>query len=75
MTKQTDIIALGALGFLDPAVTHLDTLRDAAYGDRIGRIGSCTLRRLHQTLREVRQGRLIEQVGAGFGGRLGGRCS
>ena len=33
---QSDIIAFGALGFLDPAITHFDALRDAAYCNRVG---------------------------------------
>ena len=60
---QTDIVAFGALGFLDPPVTHLDALRDAAHRDRVGRIGAGALGGLDQTLRQGRKRGLIEQVG------------
>ena len=62
---QSDIIAFGTLGFLDAAVAHLDPLRDAAHGDRIGRVSAGALRRLDQALGQRRQRRLIEQVGVG----------
>lgn len=50
---QADIIALGTLRFLDAAVADLDALRDAAHGDRIGRVRAGTPGRLNQPLREI----------------------
>ena len=66
---QADIVAFGALGFLDLAVAHLDALRDAAHRDRVGSIRARAFRGLDQTLRQRRERRLIEQVG-GRAGRL-----
>ena len=60
---QADIVALGALGFLDAAVAHLDALRDAAHRHRVGSIGAGALGGLDQALRQRRQRRLVEQVG------------
>ena len=62
---QADIVALGALGFLDTAVTHLDALRDAAHGDRIGGVRAGAPGGLDQALGQRRQRRLIEQSGVG----------
>ena len=47
---QADIVAFGALGFLDAAVAHLDALRDAAHRDRVGGIGAGALGGLDQPL-------------------------
>ena len=65
---QADVVALGAFGFLDAAVAHLDALRDAAHRDRIGRIGAGALGRLDQPLREIGRAR-IDRTGrdCGFG--------
>ncbi len=59
---QADIVAFGALGFLDAAVAHLDALRDAAHRHRVRRIGAGALGGLDQALGERRQRRLIEQA-------------
>ena len=60
---QPDIVAFGALGFLDPAITHFDALRDAADRDRVGGVRARAPGGLNQPLRQRRQRRLIEQVG------------
>ena len=60
---QADIVAFGALGFLDAAVAHLDALRDVAYRDRIGRIGAGAFGRLDKALRQRAQRALVEQIG------------
>ena len=64
---QSDIIAFGALGFLDAAIAHFDALRDAAHRNRIGGVRARALCGLDQPLRQRRERRLIEQVG----GRVG----
>ena len=66
---QADIVAFGALGFLDPAVAHLDALRDATHRNRIGGVRARAFRGLDEALRQRRERRLIEQVG-GRAGRL-----
>ena len=60
---QADIVAFGALGFLDPAVAHFDALRDAAHRNRVGGVRARALGGLDQPLRQRRERRLIEQVG------------
>ena len=60
---QSDIVAFGALGFLDPAFAHFDALRDAAHRDRVGGVRAGALGGLDQPLRQRRERRLIEQVG------------
>ena len=60
---QADIVAFGALGFLDMAVAHLDPLRDAAHRDRVGGIRAGALCGLDQPLGQRRERGLIEQVG------------
>ena len=60
---QSDIVAFGALGFLDAAVAHFDALRDAAHRDRVGRISAGAFGGLDQALRQRRERRLVEQVG------------
>ena len=60
---QSDIVAFGALGFLDPAITHFDALRDAAHRNRVGGVRARALGGLNQPLRQRRERRLIEQVG------------
>ncbi|GIQ72473.1 hypothetical protein BraRD5C2_09090 [Bradyrhizobium sp. RD5-C2] len=60
---KPDIIAFGALGFLDAAIADFDALRDAAHRDGIGGIGAGALCGLDQTLRKVAQAGLIEQIG------------
>ena len=64
---QSDIVAFGALGFLDAAVTHFDALRDAAHRNRVGGVRAGALGRLDQPLRQRRERRLIEQVGGRAG--------
>ena len=60
---QADIVAFGALGFLDAAVADFDALRNAAHRDRIGGVRAGALCRLDQALRQRRQRGLIEQAG------------
>ena len=62
---QPDVVAFGALGFLDMAVAHLDALRDAAHRDRVGGVRARALCGLDEALGQRRQGRLIEQAGCG----------
>ena len=71
---QADIVAFGALGFLDAAVAHLDALRDAAHRNRIGGVSAGAFGGLDQALREVRQHRLIEQTGCRSLGRKRRSC-
>ena len=59
---QSDIVAFGALGFLDPAVTHFDALRNAAHRNRVGGVRARALGGLDQPLRQRRQRRLVEQA-------------
>ena len=47
---QPDIVAFGALGFLDASVAHLDPLRNAAHRHRIGSVRARAPRRLDQPL-------------------------
>ena len=60
---QSDIVAFGALGFLDPAIAHFDALRDAAHRNRVGGVRARALGGLDQALRQRRERRLIEQIG------------
>ena len=60
---QAHVIAFGALRLLDAAVADLDALRDAAHRDGIGGIGAGALGGIDQTLREVAQRGLVEQIG------------
>ena len=64
---QSDIVAFGALGFLDPAIAHLDALRDAAHRNRVGGVRAGALGGLDQPLRQRRERRLVEQVGSMVG--------
>ena len=59
---QADIVALGALGFLDAAVAHVDRLGNAAHRDRVGGIGAVAPCRLDQALGDLRQSGLVEQA-------------
>src|SRR6185312_4087887 len=60
-----EIVALAAFGFFDRAVAHLDADRHAAHRDRIGGVGACRARRLHQPLGAGEEGGLVEQRGGG----------
>ena len=60
---QADIVAFGALRFLDRAVAHVDRQRDRAHGDRVGLVGAGAPRRGDQALGEIGEGGLIEQRG------------
>ncbi|KTT62964.1 hypothetical protein NS334_17085, partial [Sphingomonas endophytica] len=60
---EANVVALGALGFLDAAIAHLDALRDAAHRDGIGGVGARTPGGIDQTLREVAERGLVEQIG------------
>ena len=66
---QADIVAFGALGFLDAAVAHFDALRNAAHRDRVGGVRAGALGGLDQALRQRRERRLVEQIG-GRGSRM-----
>jgi hypothetical protein len=44
---QAEIVALGALGFLDGAVAHLDRKRHRTHGERVGLIGAGATRGGH----------------------------
>jgi hypothetical protein len=61
---QPDIVAFRPLRFLDASVAHLDALRNASHGDRIGGVGAGAPRRFDQALRQRAQGGLVEQIGA-----------
>ena len=63
---QSDIVSLGALGFLDAAFADFNALRNPAHRDRIGGVRAGALCRLDQPLRQRRQRRLVEQVGGLF---------
>jgi len=58
---QTDIVALGALRFLDRAVAHLDRKRHRTHGDCIGLTGAGAVRGGNETAGEIGKRGLIEQ--------------
>ena len=60
---QADVVALGALQFLDRAVAHLDRKRDRAHGDRIGLVGAGAPRGADEALGKIGEGGLVEQRG------------
>ncbi len=60
---QAEIVAFGALGFLDRAVADLDRKRDGTHGHRVGGVGARRARRRDQALGDIGQGGLIEQEG------------
>jgi hypothetical protein len=60
---QADIVAFGALRFLDRAVAHIDRQRDRAHGDGIGLLGAGAARGGDQALGEIGQCGLIEERG------------
>ncbi len=51
---QPEIVAFGALQFLDGAVAHLDRQRHAAHGDRVGLVGAGALGRGDERVRRGR---------------------
>ena len=58
---QADVVALGALGFLDGAVAHLDREGDAAHRDGVGCVGARALRGGDQAFGEIGEGGLIKE--------------
>ena len=58
---QADIVAFGALGFLQRAVADFDADRDRAHGDRVGGVGAGLARGLHQSFGQIGEGGLIEE--------------
>ena len=58
---QADVVAFGALRFLDGAVAHFDRERDRAQGHGIGLIGAGALGGGDETMGEIGEGGLIEQ--------------
>ena len=60
---QPHVVALGALGFLDRALAHLDRKRDRAHGDRVGRVGAGAARGRDQPFGKFGQRGLIEEGG------------
>ena len=58
---QTDVVAFGALGFLDRAFAHADRKRHRAHRDRVGGIGAGAARRGDQTFGEIGQSGLVEK--------------
>ena len=62
---QSDVVAFGALGFLDAPVAHFNALRNTAHRNRVGGIRACASRGLHEALRQRAEGGLIEQAGSG----------
>ena len=60
---QAEIVAFGALGFLDRAVAHFDAGRNRAHRDRVGGIRAGLARGGDQAFGQVGEGGLIEQGG------------
>ncbi len=58
---KPEIVAFGALGFLDRAVAHFDCERHRTHRNRIGRVGACTLCGGDQTVGEIDEGGLVEE--------------
>ena len=60
---QADVVAFGALRFLDRAVAHVDRQRHRAHRDRIGLVGAGAPRRGDEAVGEIGEGGLIEERG------------
>ena len=60
---QADIVAFGALRFLDRAVAYIDRERNRTHGDRVGFIGAGAARGRDQAAGEIGEGGLIEERG------------
>ena len=58
---QPHVVALGALGFLDRALAHLDRERYRAHRERVGRVGTGAASGRDQPFGEVGQRGLIEE--------------
>ena len=58
---QPEIVAFGALRFLDGAVAHLDRQRHAAHGDRVGLVGAGALGGGDDPFGDVGEGGLVEE--------------
>ncbi len=63
---QSDVIPLGALGFLDLAFPHLDAQRHTGDGHRIACIGACTARSLHKARGPLFQYPLVDEIAHGW---------
>ena len=60
---QADVVALGALRFLNGAVAHIDGQRDRAHGDRVGLVGAGAARGGNEPFSKFGEGGLIEERG------------
>lgn len=60
---QADVVALGALQFLDGAVAHVDGERDRAHGDGIGLVGAGAACGGNKSFSKFGEGGLIEERG------------
>ena len=60
-TRKPDVVALGALGFLDRALAHLDGERHRTHGHRVGGVGAGAARRRYQAFGEIGECGLIEE--------------
>ena len=60
---QADVVALGALRFLDGAVAHVDGERDRAHGDGIGLVGAGAACGGNESFSKFGEGGLIEERG------------
>ena len=58
---QADVVAFGALRFLDRAFAHADIQRHRAHRDRVGGIGAGAARGGHEPLGEIGKRGLVEQ--------------
>ena len=58
---QADIVAFGALRFLDRAVAHVDRQRHRAHGDGVGLIGAGAARGGNEPFGKIGEGGLIEE--------------
>ncbi len=58
---QPEIVALGALQFLDVAVAHVDRKRDRTHGYSVGLIGPGTPSGAHETFGEIGKVGLVEE--------------
>ncbi len=58
---QTDIVAFGALRFLDRAIAHIDRQRHRTHGDRIRGVGPGAARGADEAVGKIGKGGLIEQ--------------
>ena len=59
---QADVVAFGALRFLDRAFAHADRQRHRTHRDRIGGIGAGAARGGHQTFGKIGESGLVEKM-------------